>query len=127
MPWQDFTHVHIVHKTFKIISKALLYSKFQHKGQAPSSDLQYLYSTIQPKLMLFCCISTSLLYVIYFGIVVSVNYNHRVQSREDLAMWLCHQHNDVNEKIGKPLFHCNMKALDERWRQSSNPKCKPSH
>lgn len=33
MPWQDSTHVHIVHRTFKTILKALLYSKLQHALQ----------------------------------------------------------------------------------------------
>jgi hypothetical protein len=33
MPWQDSTHVHIVHKTFKTILKAPLYSKLQHALQ----------------------------------------------------------------------------------------------
>jgi len=50
----------------------------------------------------------------------------KVKSREDLSMWLCEQHNFVNGKIGKPIFHCNMNALDERWRKSSNPQCRPT-
>jgi FAD-linked sulfhydryl oxidase len=45
------------------------------------------------------------------------------ESRTDLCLWLCEQHNQVNKKLGKPLFQCNMKDLDERWRKSSNPKC----
>jgi FAD-linked sulfhydryl oxidase len=38
-------------------------------------------------------------------------------------MWLCEQHNLVNEKLGKELFMCDMKTLDERWRKSNDPKC----
>eukprot|EP00339_Tiarina_fusa_P024419 CAMPEP_0117039298 /NCGR_PEP_ID=MMETSP0472-20121206/27597_1 /TAXON_ID=693140 ORGANISM="Tiarina fusus, Strain LIS" /NCGR_SAMPLE_ID=MMETSP0472 /ASSEMBLY_ACC=CAM_ASM_000603 /LENGTH=156 /DNA_ID=CAMNT_0004749765 /DNA_START=325 /DNA_END=795 /DNA_ORIENTATION=- len=49
------------------------------------------------------------------------------ESRTDLCMWLCDQHNRVNRKLGKPLFDCNMKDLDERWRKSSNPKCQSDH
>ncbi|VEU43035.1 unnamed protein product [Pseudo-nitzschia multistriata] len=45
------------------------------------------------------------------------------ESRTDLCLWLCKQHNDVNEKLGKPLFECSMKNLDERWRKSSASKC----
>lgn len=45
------------------------------------------------------------------------------ESRTDLCLWLCNQHNQVNQKLGKPLFACNMKDLDERWRKSSAPKC----
>jgi mitochondrial FAD-linked sulfhydryl oxidase len=47
----------------------------------------------------------------------------QADSREDLCMWLCDQHNRVNKKLGKPLFDCNMNSLDERWRKSTNPKC----
>jgi FAD-linked sulfhydryl oxidase len=44
-------------------------------------------------------------------------------SRTDLCVWLCNQHNQVNQKLGKPLFECNMKDLDERWRKSSASNC----
>lgn len=47
----------------------------------------------------------------------------RVESRKDLCIWLCEQHNSVNDKLGKPLFPCDMKTLDERWRKSSDPNC----
>jgi FAD-linked sulfhydryl oxidase len=50
----------------------------------------------------------------------------QADSREDLCMWLCDQHNRVNQKLGKPLFQCNMNNLDERWRKSTNPKCQSS-
>ncbi|CAB9507956.1 linked sulfhydryl oxidase ALR [Seminavis robusta] len=46
-------------------------------------------------------------------------------SREDLCIWLCEQHNIVNKKLGKPIFKCDIKGLDERWRKSSDPKCQP--
>lgn len=51
----------------------------------------------------------------------------KADSRDDLCLWLCDQHNRVNKKLGKPLFDCNMKDLDERWRKSSNPKCQSDH
>eukprot|EP00553_Chaetoceros_curvisetus_P015549 CAMPEP_0204647918 /NCGR_PEP_ID=MMETSP0718-20130828/6896_1 /ASSEMBLY_ACC=CAM_ASM_000674 /TAXON_ID=230516 /ORGANISM="Chaetoceros curvisetus" /LENGTH=169 /DNA_ID=CAMNT_0051670613 /DNA_START=51 /DNA_END=557 /DNA_ORIENTATION=+ len=44
----------------------------------------------------------------------------RVETRENLCVWLCEQHNLVNDKLGKPLFKCDIKNLDERWRKSSN-------
>ena len=47
----------------------------------------------------------------------------QTESREDLCLWLCEQHNHVNQKLGKPLFKCTMEKLDERWRESKNPKC----
>ena len=51
----------------------------------------------------------------------------RATSRNDLCLWLCDQHNQVNQKLGKPLFECKMETLDERWRKSSNPKCQSDH
>lgn len=50
----------------------------------------------------------------------------KVQSREELCIWLCQQHNKVNQKLGKETFPCTMKQLDERWRKSSDPKCQGS-
>ena len=47
----------------------------------------------------------------------------KVESRKDLCLWLCKQHNLVSEKLGQPLFKCNMKNLDERWRKSSSSEC----
>ncbi|KAL9188597.1 hypothetical protein ACHAXT_006975 [Thalassiosira profunda] len=47
----------------------------------------------------------------------------RTETREDLCVWLCEQHNIVNAKLGKPIFNCTMDKLDERWRKSSNPDC----
>jgi mitochondrial FAD-linked sulfhydryl oxidase len=44
-------------------------------------------------------------------------------TRKDLCIWLCEQHNVVNQKIGKPVFKCDIRTLDERWRKSSDPKC----
>lgn len=46
-----------------------------------------------------------------------------VETRTDLCMWLCDQHNRVNQKLGKQLFDCNMRDLDERWRKSTDPNC----
>ncbi|KAL7566108.1 hypothetical protein ACA910_003882 [Epithemia clementina (nom. ined.)] len=47
----------------------------------------------------------------------------RTESRTALCQWLCMQHNHVNEKLGKPLFPCDMESLDERWRKSSSKVC----
>ena len=41
----------------------------------------------------------------------------QVETRENLCMWLCKQHNIVNEKLGKPSFSCNLYDLDQRWRE----------
>lgn len=38
----------------------------------------------------------------------------KTESQESLSMWLCELHNNVNERIGKPLFDCS--KVFERWR-----------
>lgn len=38
----------------------------------------------------------------------------RVASRDDFGRWLCGAHNEVNVKLGKPVFDCN--KWEERWR-----------
>jgi len=48
-------------------------------------------------------------------------------SRTELCQWICDQHNRVNEKKGKPIFACDMKTLDDRWRKSERPECKDSY
>ena len=40
----------------------------------------------------------------------------RTASRAELSVWVCEQHNHVNEKLGKPLFACDIARLDRRWR-----------
>jgi hypothetical protein len=40
----------------------------------------------------------------------------RVDSREELSIWLCQQHNIVNERLDKPLFDCTIESLDKRWK-----------
>jgi len=45
----------------------------------------------------------------------------RVESRDAFSIWLCEQHNEVNKKLGKPVFPCNVEALDRRWG-ASNPE-----
>jgi len=49
------------------------------------------------------------------------------ESRTELCQWVCEQHNVVNEKTGKPIFSCDMKTLDDRWRKSDRPECKDSY
>ncbi|MCJ8746398.1 hypothetical protein PDJAM_G00141500 [Pangasius djambal] len=35
-------------------------------------------------------------------------------SRHHLSQWLCHLHNGINVRLGKPEFDCS--KVDERWR-----------
>ncbi|XP_024128508.1 FAD-linked sulfhydryl oxidase ALR [Oryzias melastigma] len=35
-------------------------------------------------------------------------------NRSTLSQWLCHLHNDVNVRLGKPEFDCS--RVDERWK-----------
>ena len=37
-----------------------------------------------------------------------------VDTGKNFAQWLCRQHNQVNRKLGKPEFNCNL--IYERWR-----------
>ena len=39
----------------------------------------------------------------------------RAGSRAELSVWMCELHNRVNAKLGKPLWSCDLKALDARW------------
>ncbi|XP_049759747.1 FAD-linked sulfhydryl oxidase ALR isoform X1 [Elephas maximus indicus] len=36
------------------------------------------------------------------------------RTRAHFTQWLCHLHNEVNHKLGKPDFDCSQ--VDERWR-----------
>ena len=38
----------------------------------------------------------------------------RIGSREELSVWMCELHNRVNAKLDKPLWSCDLKALDAR-------------
>ena len=46
----------------------------------------------------------------------------RVDSRLALSLWLCEQHNEVNEKLGKKIFPCKIEMLDQRWKKGA-PGC----
>ncbi|KAI0630669.1 ERV/ALR sulfhydryl oxidase domain-containing protein [Trametes polyzona] len=39
-----------------------------------------------------------------------------VSGRAALSRWLCEQHNEVNERLGKERFECTVEKLDERWK-----------
>ncbi|KAL2889080.1 FAD-linked sulfhydryl oxidase ALR [Ceratocystis lukuohia] len=46
----------------------------------------------------------------------------RVKSRSDFGQWLCGAHNEVNTKLGKPVFDCS--KWEERWRTGwKNGRC----
>ena len=38
----------------------------------------------------------------------------RVGSRGEFGLWLCDAHNEVNRKLGKPVFDCS--TWEQRWR-----------
>ncbi|KAK3258985.1 hypothetical protein CYMTET_31996 [Cymbomonas tetramitiformis] len=40
----------------------------------------------------------------------------RVESQEKFSVWMCEQHNMVNEKLGKPSLKCQLPLLLKRWR-----------
>lgn len=43
-------------------------------------------------------------------------------SRKEFSLWLCEQHNIINQKLNAPLFPCDMERLDLRWRKGG-PGC----
>jgi hypothetical protein len=69
--------------------------------------------------------SSLLMYIILYRITHTPHslYLYRVETRKELCTWICEQHNLVNQKLGKPVYSCDMKALDERWRKSSKEEC----
>ncbi len=40
----------------------------------------------------------------------------RTESREALSVWVCERHNEVNEKLGKPVVNCD--RIWEKWGAS---------
>jgi len=38
------------------------------------------------------------------------------------VVWVCEQHNLVNQSLGKPEVACSLPWLDERWRDGK-PSC----
>ncbi|OBA16232.1 uncharacterized protein OGAPODRAFT_86734 [Ogataea polymorpha] len=38
----------------------------------------------------------------------------KVRTQEEFGKWLCDAHNEVNEKLGKKKFDCNL--WKERWK-----------
>ncbi|XP_076173295.1 evr1_Alr domain-containing protein Alr isoform X2 [Ptiloglossa arizonensis] len=38
----------------------------------------------------------------------------QTDSQKKLSHWLCNIHNEINKKLGKPKFDCNL--VDQRWR-----------
>lgn len=47
-----------------------------------------------------------------------------VSGRVGLSRWLCERHNEVNGRLGKPLFNCSLRNIDERWKDGpSDGRC----
>ena len=41
--------------------------------------------------------------------------NPDVQNTQSLSVWMCKQHNLINEELGKPLASCLYEDLKKRW------------
>lgn len=41
----------------------------------------------------------------------------RVANRKEFSIWICQQHNQVNEKLGSSVFPCNVEDLDNTWKK----------
>ncbi|KAH8116516.1 ERV/ALR sulfhydryl oxidase domain-containing protein [Phellopilus nigrolimitatus] len=47
-----------------------------------------------------------------------------VSGRAGLSRWLCERHNEVNARLGKPVFDCALESTDERWKDGpSDGRC----
>jgi FAD-linked sulfhydryl oxidase len=42
-----------------------------------------------------------------------------VESRDALCIWMCERHNEVNRKLGKKEFKCDMENLTKRWKKNA--------
>ena len=43
----------------------------------------------------------------------------RLESRKEFALWMCEQHNLVNEKLGKKKFNCTIRRLELLYGRES--------
>ena len=48
-----------------------------------------------------------------------VELEPKLDSRQDLSIWMCQQHNLVNEKLGKKKFNCSIRALEILYGRES--------
>uniref|UniRef100_A0A7S4LNX3 Sulfhydryl oxidase n=1 Tax=Eutreptiella gymnastica TaxID=73025 RepID=A0A7S4LNX3_9EUGL len=46
----------------------------------------------------------------------------RLQSRDELSIWMCELHNKVNDLLDKPLFDCSLGAIMDRWTPGGRRK-----
>lgn len=40
----------------------------------------------------------------------------RLESRDSFSIWMCEQHNEVNKRLGKKEFDCEIGEIYKRWR-----------
>ncbi len=46
----------------------------------------------------------------------------RLESRDSFSIWMCEQHNEVNKRLGKKEFDCEIGEIYKRWRVG-DPSC----
>lgn len=47
--------------------------------------------------------------------VLSVHPRPLILSRESVSIWICNLHNEINKRIGKDSFSCDLNVLDDFW------------
>jgi len=60
--------------------------------------------------------------------VLKIHYHQvppKTDSCEELSIWFCERHNEVNSKLGKKPFNCEFSNLLKRWK--NNPDCGDSN
>ena len=59
----------------------------------------------------------------FYKIISTTDLNYVVINRESVSIFICTLHNEVNNKLNKPLFTCDLESLDERWQKSTRSEC----
>ncbi|OMJ72003.1 hypothetical protein SteCoe_29646 [Stentor coeruleus] len=45
----------------------------------------------------------------------------KLENREQISVWTCEMHNEINAMLNKPVFPCTLESLDLRWRKGKPP------
>lgn len=100
-------------------SWTLLHTLAAHFPDKPSSEQQsYAHLFFKSLAFLYPCKVCAL------DFQDSIRNNEPITtSRKELSLWVCRLHNEVNSKLGKESFPCDITLLDERWRKSGSKSC----
>ena len=117
------------HKIFKKRENACDFWNFMHTLAAYYPDHP---STKEKKHMRFFVESCADYFLIELKWAKRYNKNvevfpPKVESRDAFMIWMCEQHNLINESIGKPIYPCTLPNLIKRWGPVTLPDDKKSN